>query len=384
MKVGVEGVPFFGNLTGVGQYAKRLVEAASKIESNNSTDFEIVRSLMPHRKFVAPIPPNKHLSYRIVRWLPPIIYYQMFKRLGWAPAYDLVALRKYDIFLFFNFVTFPLKRKTRSMVVVYDLSFIYHPGFTQDKNLPYMLKFVPRSIKQADQIITISENSKREIMEHYRVPEAKIAIVNPAVDHSVFCPQSDTPTESIRKKYKINKPYVLSVCTLEPRKNLIGTLNAFELLPESIKNSHSLVLVGGKGWLDGELESKYEQLAKKYSLIKTGYVPDADLPALYSGASVFVYPAFYEGFGMPPLEAMACGVPVITADNSSLPEVVGDAAIKVRAADTSRLASEIENVLTNKSLADDMVKKGLVQSKKFSWDKSAKKLLDLLDEGAIQ
>ena len=172
------------------------------------------------------------------------------------------------------------------------------------------------------------------------------------------------------------------MCTLEPRKNLIGVLKAFETLPEAIKNSYSLVLVGGKGWLDGKLEAKYGELAKKYSLIKTGYVPDEDLPGLYSGASVFVYPAFYEGFGMPPLEAMACGVPVITSDSSSLPEVVGDAAITIKAEDNAMLAQEMAKVLTDKKLADKMKLEGLAQSNKVSWDKSAKKLLDVITEVA--
>ncbi len=379
-KVGVEGAPFFGTLSGIGQYAKRLVETASKMEENSSINFEIIRSLMPHRDFVPPITESTHLTYRVIRWLPPIIYYQMFKRVGWAPPYDLVALRKYKVMLFFNFVAFPLLRKTKSIVVIYDLSFVYHPEYTQEKNLPYMLKFVPRSIKKANQIITISKNSKHEIMEYYKVPEDKITIVNPAVDHAVFKPQGRNSIAGATKRYGITKAYILSVCTLEPRKNLVGVLNAFDKLPENLKNKYSLVLVGGKGWLDGEIEAKYAQLASKYDLIKTGYIPDEDLPALYSGASVFVFPAFYEGFGMPPLEAMACGTPVITSNNSSLPEVVGGAAIMVKAEDNEELSKQIEHVLTDNQLAKSMREKGLMQAQKFSWQKSARELLNLLEK----
>lgn len=378
MKVGIEGTPLFGSLTGVGQYSLRLIDAAQK--SSKNTDFEIVRQWWFFRKFVTPILPSQHLSYRVVRWFPPIIYYQLFKRTGWAPAYDLVALRKYDAFIFFNFVAFPLRRQTKNLLVIYDLSYIDHPEFTAPKNLVYLKKFVPRSIKQADKIITISQNSKREITEHYNVPDKKITIVNPAVDHSIFKPQSRTAVQKVLRKYKINKPYILSVCTLEPRKNLIGALKAFELLPDDIKAGYSLVLVGGKGWLDGELESKYNELAGKYSLAKTGYVPDEDLPALYSGASAFVYPSFYEGFGMPPLEAMACGTPVITSDNTSLPEVVGQAAIMVKAEDTDNLARQIQRVLEDEKLAGSMRTKGLAQAHKFTWQKSAARLLKLLEE----
>jgi glycosyltransferase involved in cell wall biosynthesis len=377
MKVGVEGTPFFGNLTGIGQYSSRLIDAAQSLSRDD--DFEIVKQWWFYRRFIPPIRPSQHLSYRLVKWVPPLFYYQLFKRVGWAPPYDLLALRRYDAFIFFNYVAFPLRRKTKSLVVIYDLSFVHHPEFTHEKNLLYMPKFVPLSIKKADCIITISENSKREVMEYYHVPDDKITVINPAVDHAVFRPQSQAAVKAVCRKYKINKPYILSVCTLEPRKNLIGVLEAFEKLPEDIKNSHSLVLVGGKGWLDGELEAKYEQLAEKYDLIKTGYAPDEDLPALYSGASVFVFPSFYEGFGMPPLEAMACGVPVITADNSSLPEVVGDAAIMIKAENTQRLAKEVERVLTDDKLAKSLREKGLKQAAKFSWGKSARTLITLLN-----
>lgn len=378
MKVGIEGVPFFGNLSGVGQYAARLIKAASQNDSD--IQFEIVRSLMPHRKFFAPIEPNEQLTYRVVRWLPPIIYYQFFKRTGWAPPYDMVALRKYDAFLFFNFVAFPLRSRTPSLVVIYDLSYALHPQYSSPENRKYLQKFVPKTLSRATKILTISENSKKEIIDYYKVEPAKIEIIHPAVDHKAFNPQSQTVIKTISSKYGIKKPYILSVCTLEPRKNLIGVLNAFDVLPESIKEKYALVLVGGKGWLDEELQAKFDELAKKYTLVKTGYAPDEDLPALYSGASVFVYPSFYEGFGMPPLEAMSCGTPVITSNNSSLPEVVGEAAITVDADDTVRLSKEIQCVLKDSKLAVRMSKDGLQQAKKFSWDKSARRLIRVLEE----
>lgn len=381
MKVGLESVPFFGEPTGVGHYSRRLIEAAASLDSA-PVKFEIVRSLMPWRNFKPTLTPNRNLSYRVVRWFPPIIYYQMFKRLGWAPAYDLLAFRKYDAFIFFNFVAFPLRRKTKCIVTIYDLSYVRYPQYTAPKNLAYLKKFVPPSLKRANAIITISESSKNEITNYYKVSSDKIKVIYPAVDQKLFRPQASQKIKHVTAKYKITQPYILCVATLEPRKNLIGVLDAFDKLPEQIKSSHSLVLVGGKGWLDGELEAKYDDLANKYNLVKTGYVPDEDLPALYSGAEVFVYPSFYEGFGMPPLEAMACGIPVITSDNSSLPEVVGDAGIMVKAEDTAGLASQIKRVLADKKLADSMRKKSLVQAQKFSWGKSARDLLNVIEEAA--
>jgi glycosyltransferase involved in cell wall biosynthesis len=379
-KVGIEGIPFFGNLSGVGQYSKSLVESASK--QSEDLDFEIVRQWWLHRMFKPPIQPNQHLKYRLVRWMPPIIYYQAFKRTGLVPPYDLVALREYDAFIFFNFISFPLRKKTPSLVVIYDLSFIYHPEFASPRNLAAMVKFVPESIRSSSKVITISQNSKKEITDYYKVEPSKIEVINPAVDHNIFKRQSAARVAAIKTKYGIRKPYILSVCTLEPRKNLIGVLDAFSMLDEDIKEKYALVLVGGKGWLDDELQAKFNKLSKKYDLVKTGYVPDEDLPALYSGAQVFAYPSFYEGFGMPPLEAMACGTPVITSNNSSLPEVVGDAAISIDANDTKRLSKEIQRVLNDNILSGEMIKKGLVQAKKFDWDTSAIKLINLIEEVA--
>lgn len=377
MIVGVEGIPLFGDRSGVGQYSKRMIESASKLDSD--VKFEVIRQLMPHRKISElPIEPNRHLSYRIVRWLPPIIYYQLFKRTGWTLPYDLVVRQRYDAMLFFNFVAYPTTKRTKTFVVIHDLSYIFHKQYVSPKNQIYLEKFVPKTIRKTDVIIAISKNTRTEISKHYGIPESKIPIINPSVDHSVFKPQPQNSIEKVKTKFKIEKPYILSVSTLEPRKNLIGTLNAFEMLPEGLKQKYSLVLAGGKGWLDGEIQQKYDELSKKYTVIKTGYVDDADLPALYSGASVFVFPSFYEGFGIPPLEAMACGVPVITANNSSLPEVVGDAAILIDANDTKQLAKEIERVLSDKKLANELTQKGLAQAAKFSWDKSAKQLIDLL------
>ena len=211
-------------------------------------------------------------------------------------------------------------------------------------------------------------------------PDA-VSIVHPAVDHNIYKPRSRQETDTIKKKYSINGSYILYAGTLEPRKNILGILNAYEVLPDSLKNNLHLVLAGGKGWKAEEISSKLHQLISSgEKIIHTGYVPDEDLPPLYSGASLFVYPSFYEGFGMPPLEAMACGVPVITSNNSSLPEVVSDAGIVIDANDTEELTKNIEKILRNPKLAKDLAKKGLEQAKKFTWENSAVKLRDLIED----
>lgn len=377
MRVGAEGIPLFGNRTGIGQYEKRLLETASKMSTD--IDYEVLRQLMPHRRITElPIPPNRHLKYHIVRWLPPIIYFQLYKRLGWTFPYEWVIHRDYDALLFFNFVAYPTHKHTKVAVVIHDLSYIYHKQYVSPKNQVYLERFVPKTLKRADEIITISENSKQEIMEHYHVPEEKITIINPSIDHADYKPRSMGEIKQVTQKYGITKPYIFSLCTLEPRKNLTTVLNAFDGLSEEIKQRYALVLGGGKGWLDGELLARFDELAERYTVIRTGYVADEDLPALYSGAALFVFVPFYEGFGMPLLEAMACGAPVISADNSSLPEVVGNAGIMIKAEDTPALTREIKRVLADQKLAAELRKKGIEQAAKFSWKISAKRLADLL------
>lgn len=374
MRIGIDIQPLMGDRSGVGQYTFNMISALARTDTKNQYKLMLFRFFTrPIDKLPINLPAN--FSYGIIKVLPGRVF---AKLLNWnlLPPVDLFLGRR--VYIFPNFVCWPLLF-SKSVVVIYDLSFVLHPQFTSPKNLRFLLRNVPKAVRRAAHIVTISENSKKELVDYYKVSPQRVSVVNPAVSHEVFKPQKSPAQRATLAKYKIKQPYILSVCTLEPRKNLTGVLNAFSQLPDEIKNSHALVLVGGKGWLDEELQAKFDELSKKYSVIKTGYAPDEDLPALYSGARVFAYPSFYEGFGMPPLEAMACGTPVITSNNSSLPEVVGEAGIMVDAHDTKELTKQIERVLSDEKLASQMSKKGLEQAKKFDWDKSARKLIEVIE-----
>ncbi|HSX17894.1 MAG TPA: glycosyltransferase family 1 protein [Candidatus Saccharimonadales bacterium] len=378
MKVGIEGSLFFKRSSGVGYYAKRLIEAATKKDSD--INFEIVRHWLVFKKFKPPLKPSSRLSYRLVKWFPPIIYYQVFKRLNWFIPYDLVALRKYDAFLFFNFIAFPLRKNTKSIIVVHDISFIKFPQFTQAKNLKYTPKLLRRSIKRAAHIITVSENSKKEIAEFYKLPPDRITVIPNGVDHERFYPRPAIDIGKVRQKYSLPENYIHFHGTIEPRKNIEGILDAYAQLDTGLKTRYALVLSGGKGWNDEGIYRKIGQLQKAGNkILLLGYIENEELAPLLSGASVFIWPSFYEGFGVPPLEAMACGVPVITSNSSSLPEVVGDAAIKIRPEDTRALTAAINQVLSDTTLASNLSRAGLSQSKKYTWEASAQKLIKLLD-----
>lgn len=378
MKIFIEGSPLFVQRSGVGQYTKRLLDGA--IARDTKDAFTVFGFLLAWKKRpTGLLKPAGNLHFRYIRYFPGKVYRGLFQFLI-APPVDLLMAARADVVLFPNFVRWPLAFSKKSIVIVYDLSYINTSEHSASRLRNYLSRFVPKSIEQSDHVITISENSKKEIIDHYRVDPNKITIISPAVDHKIFTKQAPETVDSVLKKYDIGGKYILFTGTIEPRKNIIGILNAYAALPETIRSTFSLVLVGGKGWLDESIHRRLEEL-KKLNIILTGYAPDEDLPGLYSGASVFIYPSFYEGFGMPPLEAMACGVPVITSNNSSLPEVVGGAGLMVEANDQSGLTNAIKTVLTDNNLAAELAQKGLVQAKKFNWDSSAVKLLEVI--GAV-
>lgn len=377
MRIFVEGTPLFGKRTGVGQYTKRLLEKVAETDKSNT--YTVFGFLFLGKPLHAPI--NKSLvSYRLIRYMPGRVYNKILKANIPMPV-DLLMTTKPDVVLFPNFVRWPLAFGEKSLIVIYDLSYVSHGQHAQDANRRYLTKFVPKSIKKASAIITISENSKREIMEEYGVGEDRITIINPAIDHQEYRPRTSEEAATVRKKFNLDKPYILYTGTLEPRKNIVGILEAYAALPEEIRSAYSLVLAGGKGWQDQEIKAKLAELSH-LDVRQTGYVADEDLPPLYTAASVFVYPTHYEGFGMPPLEAMACGTPVITSNNSSLPEVVGDAGVMIDADDTAALTANIKKVLSDPQLVETLRQNGFRQAAKFNWEESAKRLKVLIEQVA--
>ncbi|OGY29500.1 MAG: hypothetical protein A3F35_00385 [Candidatus Woykebacteria bacterium RIFCSPHIGHO2_12_FULL_45_10] len=380
MKIFIEGSALFKERTGVVQYTKRLVEATARTYPEHSY------TVFGFKFFTRPLPQNPFpkklgIRFKIVRLVPGRGYNLLFKW-GVAPPIDLLLRSCPDIVFFPNFVRWPvISRKTKTLLAVHDLSFVHFGQFTHPKNLPYMLKHVSRSINHASHILTISESSKRQIIEHYKVNPEKISIVTPAIDHAEFFPRTQNEISMIRKKYKLPTKYILYASTLEPRKNVEGILQAYAALDEKLKKTNGLVLTGGKGWKDESILKTIAELKNiGENITQTGYAPDEDLPAIYSGASLFVYPSFYEGFGIPLLEAMACGVPVICSDNSSLPEVVGDAAILIKAESAQAITKAISKVLSDSKLAKSLRQKGFAQAKKFTWEKSATKLLKVFQK----
>jgi len=276
-----------------------------------------------------------------------------------------------DLFHSPDFTLPPTLSGTRTIVTVHDLSFLRVPHCFEQALLDYLTVHVPRAVSRADWLLADSESTRRDLVELLGAPEARISVVYPGVEPR-FRPIDDAEAlEQVRVKYGLPRRFVLSVGTIQPRKNTAGLIEALSRLRAT---DVALVVVGGRGWLYEDVYAYVQELGVSDRVHWAGYVDDADLPALYSLSAVFALPSLYEGFGIPPLEAMACGTPVVTADNSSFPEVVGDAGIMVNADDIDSLTDRLDAVLEDAALRRSLVEKGLAQARRFTWQEAARSL----------
>ncbi len=278
-----------------------------------------------------------------------------------------------------------------TVVTIHDISFEHYPQFFSPRDRLILKTLVPLSARHARRIITVSEHAKREIMACYDIPADKITVTYEAASEQ-FRPITDpVALQVVRAKYGIpDGPFILALGNLQPRKNIRRLVEAFARVVNSqqstVKNGQSfqnadhcslstvhcsLIIAGKAQWRESEIFQAVRGRDIENGVIFPGYVDDADLPALYSAATVFVYPSLYEGFGLPPLEAMACGTPVISSNAASLPEVVGDAAFTVNPTDTDGLARALLAVLATPTLQENLRQSGLQRAAQFSWDRCA-------------
>jgi glycosyltransferase involved in cell wall biosynthesis len=298
---------------------------------------------------------------------------------GIFPPLDLFLPK--GLFVFTNYTDIPTIR-SESIAFVYDLSFIVFPEFVDPVNRKFLTKRVPSTIRKSKAVVTISESSKNDISGRFGVDPEKIIVIYPSIDHRKFRRATHEAVELAKKKYGIDDEYLLFVGNIEPRKNISGLLEAYGKLEPGLRDRNSLVLVGGPGWLNEEIFLAIRECQSKgYRIIlPKSHVSDDDMPALYSGATLFLLPSHYEGFGIPLLEAMACGTPLLTSRNSSLPEVAGDAAIYVDSSDPADIAKGMESILTDERLRRSLVEKGIEQGGRFSWKKSAETFRRLISD----
>jgi len=273
-----------------------------------------------------------------------------------------------------NYYLFPFHGS--KIVTIHDLSHIRFPQFHPKDRIQYLTKELEKSLKRANHIITVSEFSKREILEYFKLPEEKVS-VTPEAAGDQFKPRDEVETQNVLNKYNLNfNQYLLSVSTFEPRKNLSRLIDAYASLPESLKKQYPLILVGASGWENKQIHLKIKKLISKENIKCLHYVSDLDLPFLYSGARAFAYPSLYEGFGLQVLEAMSSGIPVLTSNSSSLVEISGGAACLIDPSRKRSIAEGLELTLTDDKWRLEARTKGLNNSKQYTWDKCVETTLD--------
>jgi glycosyltransferase involved in cell wall biosynthesis len=285
-----------------------------------------------------------------------------------------------DLFHSPDFVL-PHLGSTPAILTIHDLSFLRVPQFFVQGFREYLEAAVSRATRNATHILADSESTRSDLLELMDVEPKKVSVLYPGVEPRFRRIEDDQVLRAVRARYDLPERFVLGLSTLQPRKNFDGLIHAFDQLlaarsdEPGIADLH-LVICGGKGWMYEDTSALVERLGLRARIHFPGFVGDSDLPALYSLALVFAFPSWYEGFGIPVLEAMACGTPVVAADNSSLPEASGGAGLQVNAADTHALAEALGRIVIDDALRDRLMTAGAKHAARFPWDRSAARLLE--------
>lgn len=270
----------------------------------------------------------------------------------------------------------PKLTRARSVFTLHDTAYLLFPQHHLPRNRIYLRRLMPRFLARADRIIVPSENTRRDALRFYRLDSEKIEVIAEGVDDR-FNPDVDrTRVSAVRERYGLPERFILCISTIEPRKNLPTLLEAYATLRPRYPQV-GLVIAGGKGWLSEPFFERLRSLELVDRVTLTGYVPDEDLPTLLNAAEAFAYPSEFEGFGLPPLEAMACGVPVVCSNASSLPEVVGEAGVQVAPRDVRAWVEALGRVLEDEQLRAGLRAKGLKRARLFTWETAARRTLEV-------
>jgi glycosyltransferase involved in cell wall biosynthesis len=355
-------------LGGNESYATNLIEALAQIDHTNRYTLFVTKAAAIER-FA-----DRWPNFKVQRTLPhtPLVR---------IPLTLSRELRRNPVDLLHVQYTAPPFAPCPIVTTIHDLAFEHLPETFNRRSWMQMRLTVRLTARRAAHIITVSDYSRADIIRTYKIPPERITVTPEAAAESFFPVRNETELKRIRETYGIQENYILSLSSIQPRKNLVRLIEAYSCLrgvrPEV--KLPQLVLVGKRGWLEHETFRAAERSALGNEILFTGYVPESDLAALYSGADCFVYPSYFEGFGLPVVEAMQCGVPVIAGNRTSLPEVLGNAGVLFDPFDTQALVKSLTQVLGDPEYRAELSSKGLERARNFKWQKTAQMTLGVYE-----
>lgn len=369
MIIGLEVTAAVRQRGGIGRYVRELLRALAALDNENQ-----------YRLFYASTNDDTHMlpelpsNFRTCR-LPfhDIWLARMWQRMRVPIPVELITGRV-DVYHSPDFTLPPTLPRTPTLLTVHDLSFVRHPRSAAPGLRDYLNLVVPRSVRHATHVLADSESTKEDLMSIYKTPEKKITVLYAGVAAGFKPPEDARELADVRVLYGLGEqPYVLSIGTLQPRKNHARLIEAFDC---ALRDSeYNLVLAGDQGWQYEGARAQIEERGLHRRVLFPGFVAEKHLQALYSAAKVMAFPSLYEGFGLPVLEAMACGVPVLASNSPCLPEVAGDAALMVDPRNVRAMAAGITELVYNSELRESLRVKGLERATKFCWENSAAELL---------
>ncbi len=365
-KILIDTVSLLSPLTGIGKYS---YEVSNILKESKDIDIEYFYGYYSNEL----IEPSTHKGVKNLK--SAINQFPFIKKIAREILFisSRLLAKRYDLYWQPNFIPNRGVKAKKIVTTIHDFSFFIHRDFHPKETLEYFNNNFYKNIYRSDLIITGSNFTKKEILKRTNFKSEQIRVIYHGVDHNLF-----KLYNNIELDFRLPPKFILSVGSIEPRKNLLNLLKAYNLLEKEIKDEHKLILVGFKGWENSEI---IELINKNKEYIEyLGFISNKDLAKVYNLSTCFVYPSFYEGFGLPIAEAMACGSAVISSNSSSLPEVGGEAVIYCNPHSVEDIKEKIEKVLLDKNLRDKIREKGLKQAKKFSWEKSTKEHLEVFKE----
>lgn len=368
MIIGIDIRAAFGKRAGKGNYVYYLLEALSKLPEAKKHRFVLYCNNEPDFPFHLS---SRYFSFRVSR-LPSLLWHL------WV-AFRVNCLNDVDIFLATtSFIIPAISRKGKCIVSVPDLVSFMYPTQHNPKAV-FVEKFTTKpALRKAKKILPISKSTAKDIIERFGIDKKKIKTIYLAASEAFRVIKDNYRRMNRIENLSIPKSFILFVGTLEPRKNIVRILEAYSRIVKRNSQAPKLVLIGGRGWYYDEVFEKIKELGLIGRVVAAGYVKDEDLVYYYNLAKMLVFPSLYEGFGIPVLEAMKCGCPVITSNVSSLPEVAGDAALLVDPESVTEISRAIRKLLRNERLRKKLISNGFKQASKFSWEETAKETLEEL------